>query len=369
MIPDTIAVRLDNSKKADLVFEGGGVKGIALVGALSVLEEQGYHPQNLAGTSAGAIVATLYAAGYTAAELRDIIGKLDFARFLDQTWLDRIPILGAPMSVLKDAGLFEGNYFLNLMTDLLGAKGVHTFRDLIHPEFLQQDPEFRELRYKYKVQIIVSDLTERCLLVLPRDAQKLGIDPDDLNVALAVRMSMSIPIFFEPVWFRNPKTAQEQLLVDGGLLTDIPVWLLDSPGPPPWPTFGLRLVDPDPKADLGDRLPEWQVLRHGGITATVQYLKALVGTVTGFFDRLYIEKEMFARTIPISNLGISSINFGLTPQQVTDLYQSGRDAATEFLAHWSFEGYVAAFRSGKPHDRGEEVAAEMRQAPQEVATH
>ena len=52
--------------KADAVFEGGGVKGIGLVGAVAVAEEKGYHWVNVAGTSAGAIVATLLAAGYTA---------------------------------------------------------------------------------------------------------------------------------------------------------------------------------------------------------------------------------------------------------------------------------------------------------------
>ena len=68
------------------MFQGGGVKGIALVGALTTLGEQGFLPQNLAGTSAGAIVATLYAAGYKASELRDIIGSLKFDNFLDTGW-------------------------------------------------------------------------------------------------------------------------------------------------------------------------------------------------------------------------------------------------------------------------------------------
>ena len=68
----------------DLVFEGGGVKGIALVGAYSVLEEHGYSRQNMAGASAGAIVAALVAAGYSAAELREIIGGLDFLSFQGQ---------------------------------------------------------------------------------------------------------------------------------------------------------------------------------------------------------------------------------------------------------------------------------------------
>ena len=52
---------------ADLVFEGGGVKGIGLAGALATLEEREYGPQNIAGTSAGAITAALLAAGYSSA--------------------------------------------------------------------------------------------------------------------------------------------------------------------------------------------------------------------------------------------------------------------------------------------------------------
>src|ERR1051326_3225570 len=78
----------------DLVMEGGGVKGIALVGALSVLQERGFQPQNLAGTSAGAIVTTLYAAGYSPAELYTLLKTQDFSAFLDGTWLSHIPLVG-----------------------------------------------------------------------------------------------------------------------------------------------------------------------------------------------------------------------------------------------------------------------------------
>ena len=74
----------EHAKDVDLVFEGGGLKGIALVGAYSVLEERGYRPQNIAGTSAGAIVAALLAAGYTAAELRQIIMECDLNSFKDR---------------------------------------------------------------------------------------------------------------------------------------------------------------------------------------------------------------------------------------------------------------------------------------------
>src|SRR5829696_6799499 len=133
----------NREKYVDLVFEGGGVKGIALVGAFSVLEERGYEPQNMAGASAGAIVAVLLAAGYTAAELQKIIGELDYDRFKDEAWEDRIPLAGKSLSVLKDLGIYEGKAFLAWMGDLLEAKGVRMFGDLVR----RADDE---PRYRYK---------------------------------------------------------------------------------------------------------------------------------------------------------------------------------------------------------------------------
>ena len=59
--------------KADAVFEGGGVKGIGLVGAVAVAEEKGYQWVNVVGTSAGAIVAALVAADYSAVEQKEVM--------------------------------------------------------------------------------------------------------------------------------------------------------------------------------------------------------------------------------------------------------------------------------------------------------
>jgi NTE family protein len=94
-----------HARDVDLVFEGGGLKGIGLVGAYSVLEARGYRPQNIAGTSAGAIVAALLAAGYTAAELRQTIMKCDFNSLKDRAWEDWLPILPRTLSILKDRGI------------------------------------------------------------------------------------------------------------------------------------------------------------------------------------------------------------------------------------------------------------------------
>jgi NTE family protein len=95
-------------QKVDAVFEGGGVKGIGLVGAISVIEEAGYEFINVAGTSAGAIVAALLAAGYTAAEMKEIITELDLSTLEDPTLFMRIPIAGPLISEAVKDGLYKG---------------------------------------------------------------------------------------------------------------------------------------------------------------------------------------------------------------------------------------------------------------------
>ncbi|HEV2059242.1 MAG TPA: patatin-like phospholipase family protein [Solirubrobacteraceae bacterium] len=176
----------------DLVFEGGGVKGVGLAGAYAALEEEGWEPQCVAGASAGAITAALVAAGYTGAELRDEVLELQFAEFKDKGWDDRIPVIGKEISVLLDFGVYEGHRFLEWMTEKLDRKGVRTFGDL-EPTG-SDDP-----KRAFRLQVIVSDVTRHEMLVLPRDAEKIGSTPSTLSTAYAVRMSMSIPIFFEPV--------------------------------------------------------------------------------------------------------------------------------------------------------------------------
>lgn len=339
---------------ADLVFEGGGVKGIGLAGAYAAIEQRGFRPRSVAGTSAGAITAALVAAGYDSAELNEVVLTLPFASFKDKSWEDRVPLVGRELSIFRDRGIYEGRFFQHWMAARLAAKGITRFGQLVDES--TSDPDMR-----YRLRVIASDVTDRRLLVLPNDADHLGIDPDDMEIAYAVRMSMSIPIFFEPVMHVNERTGEEHLIVDGGMLSNFPVWLFDCQGREPrWPTFGLMLVEPDPTVPVAERLPGAE---HGFERGSLlDYVKSMAQTMMEAHDRLYIEKANYARTIAIPTLGVRTTEFDIPPARVRALYDSGHKAASDFLDHWSFAAYVASFRRDKQHSRREDVTSELRTA-------
>ena len=318
---------MDGIRKLDAVFEGGGVRGIALVGAVSVVEDAGYTFENVAGTSAGAIVATLLAAGYRAAEIRKIAMDLDLGRLADRSTVGRIPILGPIVDAVTGLGIYEGDELLSILRDLLAAKGIRTFGDLVIEG--KTDPRFR-----FRARVVASDLTRGRFLAMPQDVEQYGIRPEALEVALAVRMSASTPFIFKPVRLRDP-SGETHVVVDGALLSNFPVELFDVTGTPPWPTFGFRLVQPGtpPFARFDVRGP-------------ISYVMAMIGTAMEAHDQRYVEEHNFVRTIAIDGLGISGTDFSVSDAQKGQLYASGVAAAKTFLGRWDFDRYCARWRSG-----------------------
>jgi len=305
-----------NALFADGVFEGGGVKGIALVGALSAFESHGFKWCNLAGTSAGAIVASLLASGYSAAELKEIIGNLDYMKFQDASAIGRIPLIGPVISLLYSKAVYKGDYFEEWLHGLLRERGVSTFRDLIKKE--DDGTPFR-----YRLNVITSDISNQRLVVLPSDLGTYGIEPDQFSVARAVRMSMSIPLFF------RPQKVAGSLFVDGGILSNFPIWLFDAAGRPRWPTFGFKLVEPE-SAELQ---PSRRLL---------DFSRAVLDTMMVAHDKMAVEDVDMERTIAIPTLGVKTTQFDLSPEQRDGLYRSGLNAATRFFETYAFDKYVAS---------------------------
>jgi NTE family protein len=179
---------------ADLVLEGGGVKGIALVGAISVLEERGYQFRRVAGTSAGAIVGSLVAANARAAELEEIMRGVDYRQFQDgPRW--RGLFIGKAAALMFPQGIYEGQFVKDWLGERLGRLGVHTFADLPY-----DDPERPPApEHAYRLVVMTCDISQGCLRRLPWEYGCYGLSRAGQRVVEAVRASVSIPFFYKPV--------------------------------------------------------------------------------------------------------------------------------------------------------------------------
>ena len=195
---------------ADLVLEGGGVKGSGLVGAITALASaaEPYAFHRVAGASAGAIVASMLAAGYDAAAMKTIMTDLDFSQFEDEHGFAgrHFELAAEGLGLLFHEGLFLGQFLHDWIGQVLAAKNVHTWGDL-----KDDDPDSSlPPAQRYKLVVIVSDVSRGRMLRLPWDYEpELGVDPDTQSVADAVRASAGIPFFFRPFHMTaNPDVTQ-----------------------------------------------------------------------------------------------------------------------------------------------------------------
>lgn len=311
--------------RADLVLSGGGVLGIGHVGALAALEEQGIEIERIAGTSAGSIVGALRAAGMPASRMRELIGELDYERFVDRDLVDRIPLIGPPASVLIEHGYAEGDYFHEWLSGRLEALGVRTFADLRRDDDGGADPR---PEHRWRLTVTAADVTRGQFLRLPMDYARYGLEPDDQPVADAVRASISVPYLFEPARLRHEDG--ESLLVDGGLISNYPIDTFDRTDGTParWPTIGVTLV-PELPGGMPRLVPQLRALR---LLPAYRFLEAVVTTAVVGRDQGYLAQPWVReRSIEVDSLGVNPFDFTIGGPTVERLYQSGRRAASEFL--------------------------------------
>ena len=326
----------------DLVLEGGGVKGIALVGAFKVLEQHGYHVRRVAGSSAGAIVGTLIASGMTADAMVEAMTQLDYTKFRDENLLDHLGLVGKGASLLFEKGIYKGDYFEEWLDGQIGGRTFATFRDDDDdPASATFDP-----KKAYRLVVMASDISNHRLARLPWDfstayPQGTGADrgAGERSVAEAVRCSMSIPFFYTPHqlsydWHHDGRSeARKAWMVDGGMLSNFPVDAFDRGDSqrPRWPTFGVKLSG----------RPESESAPHE-VTNTVDFAWSLISTMTGFFDRVHIEDPAVVdRTIFVDTGTITATDFGLSAEDQHMLFEQGQAAAEKFLASWDFDAFIA----------------------------
>jgi NTE family protein len=328
---------MTTSLDADLVLEGGGVKGIALAGAISVLEEHGYRFHKVAGTSAGSIVGALIAAGVPGKRLREMMQDLDYRKLQDPPLLGRLGYLGAAAQVLLRSGWCRGDYLRSWLGEALEERDVRTFADLRLAD-PAADASLNELPGRnYRFVAMASDITHGRLARLPWDyPERFGRNPDEVPVVEAVRASMAIPYFFMPARCPDHIEGGTAWMVDGGMLSNFPVDVFDrtDDAQPRWPTLGIKLSARPGNGRISD------------VRGIVTLSKAMLSTMTGFYDRIHIARpDVLARTMFVDTSGVKATDFNLSDATAEDLFESGQQAATAFLdgddthSKWDFEEY------------------------------
>ena len=157
-----------------------------------------------------------------------------------------------------------------------------------------------------KLKITASDLTKKHLLVFPDDLAEFGVSPEKFCIASAVRMSVSIPVFLNGRW--RDQTGEEHLIVDGGLLSNYPLWLLDDlKNHLSYPTFGFKFIE--------ERERCISRICHARPNA-LDYVKSIVATSLDALDNYHLSERDYQRTIRISavvgkrrNIAIKSVRW------------------------------------------------------------
>lgn len=273
----------------DLVQEGGGVLGIALVGYTFVMERAGIRFLRLAGTSAGAIntmlLASLDKVDQPKSEkiLAVMMGK-DFFDFVDGSrpvrkiiskavqgksygWRIFFHAIRLYQTMTHKMGLNPGVNFKDWMQKITHAHGISSMGDLQKlrmnlPEFVNKVNPSDLDGLDAKLAIISSDITTHTKAEFPKMSKLYWANPDEVKISEVVRASMSIPFFFEPHLVKNIPNAGKEAdpgwdefakyfgpvppsvrFVDGGMLSNFPINVFHRPdaGVPRMPTFGARL--------------------------------------------------------------------------------------------------------------------------------
>ena len=306
----------------NLIFEGGVVRGIAYLGALQVLEDKGILKpiQRVGGTSAGAINAVLVGLNYSLSEMKEILFDLDFKEFLD----DSFGIIRDTYRTITKFGFYKGDKFYNWISELIKEKTGNpksTFKDL---QENKKQNSFKEMYF------IGANLSTGFAEVYSHKDGHIN-----MPIADAVRISMSIPLFFAA-----KRNLRRDVIVDGGLLNNYPIKLFDrkkyilkhGKDTGYYEKYNEELKDDERENSyvynmetLGFRLDEEEkinVFKHieepkqEDITGLISYMKRLISTNINTQLSMHLHSDDWHRTIYIDTLQVSSFDFGIdTPKK------------------------------------------------------
>jgi NTE family protein len=343
--------------EADGVFRGGGVKGLALAGALTAFAK---HPKwpvkrwvNVAGASAGAIIASYLAfdkSDEVGQHMIDLLDPKKLASFQDFP-LGSEFIGGIPRLIFEH-GMAPGDKFTEWFDGVLkGSTFSIAIDDVTRKVAADQgksDWDFSRLK------LIAADVTNRRLLVLPEDLPKYRlkgasatIDPAAFPISHAARMSMSIPYFFQPVELERVRDDDgnelaepvESTIVDGGTLSNFPVWIFDS-GTPRRPTFGFTL---EGGSGVGGGLTKMTRLMPWAVRFGFDIFHTAQEAWDVRFQTHSTQVRTFASSATVMVDGkpvpVNTTDFDLSKVLQTGLIENGVAAANAFLDKFDMKNY------------------------------
>jgi NTE family protein len=275
------------------VFEGGGVRGIALAGAAAAAIDKGYEFDRLVGTSAGAIVSSLLAAGYDSSELRDAVVGVDWPMLVGHK-----SGLRKNLAMVRRLGFHSGKRLERVLRGLLGRKGVRHFGDIPHQS----------------LRVVATDLNHGRGIVFPDALSSLGYDPSGFSVAKAVLMSASVPFVFQPVRIIDRVSGEELLMADGAMTARFPAQLVTRDGS----AIGFRL-----------RFPT-ESHHHKTINGPVSLATAVIGAGITAREDLPPVCGPLTQTAKIV-VDQDSLDFDVAPARALGLFDVGYSAASRQL--------------------------------------
>jgi NTE family protein len=339
----------------NLVFEGGGVKGIAYVGALQVLEEKGILPDimRVGGTSAGAINAVLVGLDYSPAETLQILNKLNFEKLMD----DDFGVIRDVDRLLSEFGWYKGDFFRKWIGELIAKK---TGNANVTFDQVQQQKAAKGFRDMY---FMGTNISTHFAEVFSHEHTPRTCLAD------AVRISMSIPLFFA-----SRRSPRGDVYVDGGVLDNYPVKVFDRERYMDNATIashgavteyykkhnaGLKRkkLDISPylynKETLGFRLDserEIATFRDQAepvaepIDDFFDYTRNLLKTLVDAQANSHLHSDDWQRTIYIDTLGVKTTEFKITDAKKKALVESGRKGTETYFKWYDDPGSSPANR-------------------------
>ena len=280
------------------------MRGIALTGAAAAALDSGYEFSELVGTSAGAIVSSLVAAGYTSEELRQAVTGVDWPGILEHRGG-----LRKNLSMMIRLGFQSGKRLERTLRNLLAAKGVRRFGDL----------------RTGSLRVVTTDLNHGRGLILPDGLESLGYVPARFSVSKAVLMSSSVPFVFEPVSLHDRITGEELLMADGAMTARFPVQLV--PRKPT--TIGFRL-----------RVPE-DSHQHHRIRGPVSLAMAVIGAGITAREDLPVLCGSLDRVVEVE-VDHDSLDFDISKARAGELFDIGYQSASAALETPSLPAHAEA---------------------------